>query len=54
MFLLYYGSGSREVDLVQETNSAIWALMRKKAVNYLTISGAKESASLLSQLPFEH
>ncbi|MEO6924562.1 MAG: abortive infection family protein [Bryocella sp.] len=54
MFLLYYGSGSREVDLVQETNPAIWGLMRKKAVNYLTISGIKESASLLSQLPFEH
>jgi hypothetical protein len=54
MFLLYYGSGSRELDLMQETNSAIWGLMRKKAVNYLTISGAKESASLLSQLPFEH
>jgi Abortive infection C-terminus len=54
MFLLYYGSGSREVDLVQETNSAIWGLMRKKAVSYLTISGAKESANLLSQLPFEH
>lgn len=54
MFLLYYGSGSREVDLVQETNPAIWGLMRKKAVNYLTISGAKVSASLLSQLPFEY
>lgn len=54
MFLLYYGSGSREVDLVQETNSALWGLMRKKAVSYLTISNAKESATLLSQLPFEH
>jgi len=54
MFLLYYGSPSHEVDLVQETNPAIWGLMRKKAVNYLTISGVKESASPLSQLPFEH
>jgi hypothetical protein len=54
MFLLYYGSGSREVDLVNETNPAIWGLMRNKAVSYLTISGAKESANLLSQLPFEH
>jgi hypothetical protein len=54
MFLLYYGSGSREVDLVNETNPAIWGLMRKKVVNYLTISGQRVSADLLSQLPFEH
>ena len=54
MFLLYYGSGSREVDLVKVTNPGIWGLMRKKAANYLTLSGAKESATLLSQLPFEH
>lgn len=54
MFLLYHGSGSREVQLVHELNPAAWALLRKKALNYLTLLGAHESAKLLSELPFEH
>lgn len=54
MFLLYHGSGSGEVQLVHELNSAVWGLIRKKAVNYLTLSGAKESAELLAKLHFEH
>jgi hypothetical protein len=54
MFLLYHGSGSHEVQLVQELNPAVWALLRKKALNYLTLLGARESAKLLSELPFEH
>jgi hypothetical protein len=54
MFLLYHGSGSGEIELVHELNSDVWGLIRKRAVSYLTLSGAKESAKLLSQLPFEH
>jgi len=33
MFLLYHGSGSHEVQLVHELNPAVWALLRKKALN---------------------
>jgi hypothetical protein len=54
MFLLYHGSVSHEVQLVHERNPAFWALLRKKALNYLTLLGAHESAKLLSELPFEH
>jgi len=54
MFLLYHGSGSGEVQLLGEHNQATWGLIRKKAINYLTLSGARESAELLSGLPFQH
>ena len=54
MFILYQGSGSDEVELVKEHNSAVWGLIRRKAINYLVLSGAKQSAELLTQLPFEH
>ena len=54
MFLLYHGSGSGEVQLLSEHNQAIWGLIRKKAINYLTLSGAREAAELLSGLPFQH
>jgi hypothetical protein len=53
MFLLHHGSGAQDVELTQEHNAAIWGLMRRKAINYLTLSGAKRSAELLEQLPFE-
>lgn len=54
MFLLYHGSGSREVQLLREHNQAIWSLIRKKAINYLTLSGAREAAELLSGLSFQY
>ena len=54
MFLLYHGSGYHEVQLVHELNPAVWALLRKKALSYLTLLSARESAKLLSELPFEH
>ena len=54
MFLLYHGSGSGEVRLLGEHNQAIWGLIRKKAINYLTLSGAREAAELLSGLPFQY
>jgi hypothetical protein len=53
MFLLYHSSGAQDVELIQEHNPAIWGLMRRKAINYLTLSGAKRSAELVEQLPFE-
>jgi len=42
MFLLYHGGGSGEVQLLSEYNQAIWGLIRKKAINYLTLSAAGE------------
>src|SRR5579862_7603484 len=54
VFLLYHGSGSREVQLLREHNHAIWSLIRKKAINYLTLSGAREAAELLSGLTFQY
>jgi hypothetical protein len=54
MFLLYHGSGAQDVELIQEHNAGMWGLIRRKAINYLTLSGAKRSAELLEQLPFEH
>lgn len=54
MFLLHHGSGSGEVQLLGEHNQAIWGLIRKKAINYLTLSGAREAAELLSGLPFQY
>jgi hypothetical protein len=54
MFLLYHGSGSGEVQLLGEHNQAIWGPIRKKAINYLTLSGAREAAELLSGLPFQY
>jgi hypothetical protein len=54
MFLLYHGSGPGEVQLLGEHNRRIWALIRKKAINYLTLSGAREAAELLSGLPFQY
>jgi hypothetical protein len=54
MFLLYHGSGSGEVQLLGENSQAIWGLIRKKAINYLTLSGAREAAELLSRLPFQY
>ena len=55
MFLLYQrGSGSAEVQLLKENNQAIWSLIRKKAINYLTLSGERDAADLLSSLPFQY
>lgn len=54
MFLLYHGSGSGEVQLLSEHNQSIWGIIRKRAVNYLTLSGACESAQILSDLPFQY
>jgi hypothetical protein len=53
MFILYHGSGSGEVDLVSEMSPQLWALHRKKAVDYLRLEGSSEGANLLEQLPFE-
>lgn len=53
MFLLYHESGSYEVQLVHERKPAIWAPLRKKALNYLTLLGTHDSAELVSELPFE-
>ena len=49
-------SGQRmgEVQLLSEHNQGIWGLIRKKAINYLTLSGAREAAELLSGLPFQY
>src|SRR5215469_9664183 len=54
MFLLYHGSGSHEVQLLSEHNQAIWSLIRKKAINYLTLLGARDAAELFSGLPFQY
>jgi len=53
MFTLYHGSGSGEVQLQGEIDPRIWGVLRTKAINYLTLSGQQEAASLLQTLPFE-
>jgi hypothetical protein len=43
MLRLYHGSGSTEVQLVREHNSAIWGLLKRNVVRYLELHGDKDA-----------
>ena len=53
MLLLYYGTGSREVQLVRQKNLTVWGLVKSHAVRYLQMDGAPEPAAILQNTPFE-
>jgi hypothetical protein len=53
MLQLYCGSGSREVQLVSEHNSTVWALLKRNVVRYLQQKGEKAAAQILADTPFE-
>jgi hypothetical protein len=53
MLQLYYGSGSREVQLVSEHNSTVWGLLKRNVVRYLQQKGEKAAAQILADTPFE-
>lgn len=53
MLLLYYGSGSKEVQLVKQHPAAIWGVVKRQAVRYLEMSGDQHVAKLLEGTPFE-
>jgi hypothetical protein len=53
MLLLYHGSGSTEVQLVSEHNSAIWSVLKRNVLRYLELHGDKDAARLLAETPFE-
>jgi hypothetical protein len=53
MLLLYYGSGSQEIQLVAPCNEEVWSLLKRGAVRYLRLSGSADCADILEQHPFE-
>lgn len=53
MLQLYYGSGSREVQLVSEHNSTVWGLLKRNVVRYLQQKGEKAAAQILADTSFE-
>lgn len=53
MLQLYYGSGSRSVELVSEHNSTVWGLLKGNVVRYLQQKGEKAAAQILADTPFE-
>jgi hypothetical protein len=53
MFLLYHGSGSQEVQLVNQKNQQVVGLLKKRVVNNLRLYSNTDAADLLEQLPFE-
>ncbi|MBZ5571988.1 MAG: abortive infection family protein [Acidobacteriia bacterium] len=53
MLLLYYGAGSREVQLVRQKNSTVWGLVKTQTVRFLRMDGSPDSAEILEKTPFE-
>ncbi|MBZ5599167.1 MAG: abortive infection family protein [Acidobacteriia bacterium] len=53
MLLLYYGSGSREVQLAEQHNPTVWSLVKKNAVRYLRLKHEIDAADTLENTPFE-
>lgn len=53
MLLLYYGTGSREVQLIRQHNPTVWGLVKEHAVRFLLQSGSTDSAEILQSTPFE-
>src|ERR1039457_4475474 len=53
MLQLYYGSGSRELQLINEKNRTVWNLLKRNIVRYLELDGSVDSAAFLNEHPFE-
>lgn len=53
MLLLYYGTGSREVQLVRHKNSTVWGLVKAQTIRFLKMDGSPDSAEILEKTPFE-
>jgi hypothetical protein len=53
MLLLYYGTGSREVQLVRQQNLSVWSLVKTQTVRFLRRDGSPDSAEILEKTPFE-
>jgi Abortive infection C-terminus len=53
MLLLYYGTGSREVQLVRQHNSTVWGLVKTQTIRFLQMDGSPDSADILEKTPFE-
>lgn len=53
MLLLYHGTGSTEVQLVQQKNETVWKLVKNQTVRFLRMDRSTDSADILEKTPFE-
>jgi hypothetical protein len=53
MLLLYHGSGSLEMQLVEQINPVKWELLKRTAIRYLRLSSELQAADLLGSSSFE-